>query len=1034
MLTVGAVNATALAMVIPAPVLWLVHAAWGRTITWRRAAMTAAKTGLLCLGVSLWWIVMLVIQGRHGADVLAYSESLEAVSFTSTSTEVTRGLGYWLFYVRDAYAPTTTASIDHLASGRTILVGYLVLAAGLAGLVLGRWQHRRFAALLFGAGVILGVGVHPIDDPSPLMSLLVGDGEGGLALALRSSTRAVPVMLLGLALGAALLVCRVGTVRLPRVEVSPRIVRVGTASAIGIAAVVALPALRTGGFVDPALERDQDPPAAWLDAAAALDARPAGYRVLQVPGTEFGAFQWGYTVDQPLPALTERPLVTRDLLPLGSPAAMDLLFALDDRIQSDTIEPEAVAAVSRFLGVDTIWVSGDVSYDRFRLARPEVVTDELTSPEAIDAGLVDAVPFGDPFVMAPTIPMVDNRSLGDPRIGGPIAPVTLVDVADPIPTVRVKDDLVILAGSGDGIVDAAAAGVLDGTEAVLYDASIDEETPIAESYRYVVTDSNRDRAHHWRSSQDVTGFTESADDDSDVLRFDSGDQRLPVFATADSDRQTVSVQRGPVTAEASSYGERFAYLPEHRPVMAIDDDPSTAWLVADRAPAVGEFIELTLAAGAVADHVDLLQPPAADDERTITEVEISADGAPGARFALDERSRSGSGQRIDIDVDSTVRITITATTTPQPPIGDAIGGVGFAEIDLGLGSTTEYLRPPLDVLGLSESASNVDIVLTRLRVESADRWRDDPEQQLARELELSAPLEVDPTVTLRFDRRLDDRTLAGLLGEPVVASAHLTGVPAARGAAALDDDVSTAWVTPFDRGLGERIEYRGTGTASELTIVQPGGDHSPITGVRISFPGGSVDAALPAETDPMFGTIIDLGRPIDLSSITVEITDVAPRLVQNRRFNEPTQLPAAISEILFDGESPAVQPAERLTVDCSDDFLTIDGDPIGIGFDVATTDALAGRPIDADICTDTIELTADTHTVVSAPAAETGFDVDRVVLSTDSTRRCAVDHRPDRTGGHRVERAPSDARRATVPGRMLGDPRRGIQRRVAGDG
>ena len=37
-LTVGAVNATALAMVVPAPVLWLIHAAWDGTITWRRAA------------------------------------------------------------------------------------------------------------------------------------------------------------------------------------------------------------------------------------------------------------------------------------------------------------------------------------------------------------------------------------------------------------------------------------------------------------------------------------------------------------------------------------------------------------------------------------------------------------------------------------------------------------------------------------------------------------------------------------------------------------------------------------------------------------------------------------------------------------------------------------------------------------------------------------------------------------------------------------------------------------------------------------
>ena len=985
-LTVGAVNATALAMVVPAPVLWLVHAAWGGTITWRRAAGTALRTGVLCLGVSLWWIVMLVIQGRHGADVLAYSESLESVSFTSTSTEVTRGLGYWLFYVRDAYAATTTASIDHLASGRTILVGYLVLASGVLGLVVGRWQHRRFAALLFGAGIILGVGVHPIDDPSPAMSLLVGDGEGGLALALRSSTRAVPVMLLGLALGTALLVSSIGTVRVPRVRVSPRVVRLGTAAVIGAAAVVALPALRTGGFVDPALERDQDPPAAWLDAAAALDARPEGFRVLQVPGAEFGAFQWGYTVDQPLPALTERPLVTRDLLPLGSPAAMDLVFALDDRFQTDTIEPDAVAAVSRLLGVDTIWISGDVAYDRFRLARPEVVTDELTSSAAIAAGLVDPEPYGEPFVMASAIPMVDNRALGDPRIGVPIAPVTLVDVADPIPTVRVKDDVVILAGSGDGIVDAAAAGVLDGTEAVLYDASIDRDTPIVEPYRYVVTDSNRDRAHHWRSSQDVTGFTESDDADSDVLRFESADQRLPVFASTDSDRQTVSIQDGPVTAEASSYGERFAYLPEHRPVMAVDGDPSTAWLVADRAPAVGEFIELTVADAVSVDHVDLLQPPAGAGQRTITEVSIAVDDQVPVTHALDERSRGGDGQRIDLSAPEKgdrgggvlVRITITATTTPTPPIGEAIGGVGFAEIDVGLGATTEYIRPPIDVLGLSESATEVDFVLTRLRTEPTDGWRDDPEARLARALEVSAPLTVDPTVTLRLDRRLDDRTLAELLDEPVVASTHLVGAPSTRGAAAFDGDPATAWTTRFDTGVGERVTFRGTGTASELTIAQPGGDHSPITVLRVTDAAGSFDIDVTSQPD----AAIVLPRTIDLTTVDLEIIAIDAHVVRDRRFDEPTQLPAGISEVLFDGRSPAVRPVERLTADCSAEHVALDGAALGITFDVPTADALAGEPIDTAVCSGSIELDTGTHTVVSTPGAESGFDVDRVVLST----------------------------------------------------
>ena len=121
-LTVGAVNATALAMIIPAPTLWLVHAVWQRSITWRRALATAAKVAVLSLAVSLWWIAMLLIQGKRGADVLAYSESLESVSFTSTSTEVLRGLGYWLFYIRDVFGATTTASLDYLASVRVMVV------------------------------------------------------------------------------------------------------------------------------------------------------------------------------------------------------------------------------------------------------------------------------------------------------------------------------------------------------------------------------------------------------------------------------------------------------------------------------------------------------------------------------------------------------------------------------------------------------------------------------------------------------------------------------------------------------------------------------------------------------------------------------------------------------------------------------------------------------------------------------------------------------------------------------------------------
>ena len=60
--------------------------------------------------------------------------------------------------------------------------------------------------LLVVVGIVLAVGVHPIDDPSLLMSPLAESSRSSVVLALRSSTRALPMAVLGLALGAGALV------------------------------------------------------------------------------------------------------------------------------------------------------------------------------------------------------------------------------------------------------------------------------------------------------------------------------------------------------------------------------------------------------------------------------------------------------------------------------------------------------------------------------------------------------------------------------------------------------------------------------------------------------------------------------------------------------------------------------------------------------------------------------------------------------------------------------------------------------------
>ncbi|HWM18888.1 MAG TPA: alpha-(1-_3)-arabinofuranosyltransferase family protein [Ilumatobacteraceae bacterium] len=979
--TVGAPNATATAMIVPAPVLWLVHAAWGGEITWRRAAATAGRIGGLCVAVSLWWLAMLSVQGRYGADVLAYSETLEAVSLTSTSTETLRGMGYWLFYVRDPVGFTTSAAEAYMASGRYVVTSFVLTGLGIAGLAFTRFRARRFAVLLVIAGIVLAVGVHPIDDPSLLMSPFADSSRSSLVLALRSSTRALPMAVLGLALGTGALVAATAR-RLPRHSWAPAAVATALAAAN-------LPAAWNGGFVDPVLSRDQDPPDAWLAAASDLDRLPAGYRVMQLPGAEFGAFRWGYTVDPPLPGLTERPFVSRDLLPLGSTPAMDLLYALDDRLQSGIAESAALAPVARLFGVDTIWAPNDIRTDRFRSPRPEVTAALLIGDPD---NLGDPITYGDPVVPSSVLPMVDERSVGDHRVGAALAPVWLVPVEDPVGVIRAKSGVVAIVGSGDGVVDAAAAGLIDGTELIVYTASGTSDLPL---HGLIVTDSNRDQARQWRGSQDTRGFTESGGEEPGVATFDSADQRLEVFEDADAASQTVAIQTGLVTAHASAYGEVFAYRPEDRAAMAIDGDATTAWRVADRFDATGQFIELT--AEEPVDSIDVVQPidgsTGAAPNRWITAIDVSVDDGTSVRFDLDETSRS-AGQTLRLPTaGTTVRLTIAATDAAPGSgnglVATGLDAVGFAEIRTGLGPTLEVIRPPTDwvaKIGAGELIETpIDQVFTRLRVDPANRWRRDPEPRLVRDVTVPPGYAANIDLTLRLSARADDSVIAGLLGlSGATASERLTGMPTAGGWAATDGDLETAWITPFGRPIGPTLTVPvATTTVSTIELRQPAGDFSPITQITVSGSGADLPVAVPpADADGW--SRVDVGALPVAGEARVTITGAEVLTTRDRRSNEIVALPAAVAEIRLDGADAVPIPAE-VDLGCRE-VLSIDGLPAT--FDLGTVRigaVLAGEPIVAFPCRGRaggIPAAAQLATIriASRPGVETGLDVDRFVL------------------------------------------------------
>lgn len=956
-LTVGAVNATALAMIVPAPALWLLHELWRRTLPWRDAIVVTARVGLLCLGVSLWWIAALAIQGRYGAEVLPYSESLADVSLTATSSEVWRGLGYWLFYVRDPFTAATTESLRYLTSTPAILVSFLVPVVCLVGLVWVRWPHRRFAAALVVAGGVLAVGVHPIDDRSPLMRLLAGSDDAGLALALRSSTRALPVMFLGLALAAAALV-----ESLPR----PRFERL--ASGVVVLVVLAnLPGLWTGAFVDPALERDQDPPDAWREAAASVDGR-----VLMLPGVEFGAYRWGYTVDQPLPGLGDAPLVTRDLLPLGSAAAMDLLYALDDRIQDGVLEPASIAPVARLLGARTIWSTNDLAFDRFRTARPEVVRDALVAAD----GVGPLVGYGEPVVNEPVLAMVDESFLADPRIGTALPPVELAPV-EGASILRASGWTVVVSGSGAGLVDLAAAGLLDGHEAIRYSASLDGSLP-ADVAAVLITDSNRAQARHWRSSQDTRGLTEPGPLATGLTERPASDQRLPVFEDPPDAAFTYAEQRSTVQAIASSYGEPFAYLPEHRPFMAVDGDPSTSWLVGEHGDPVGEVLQLRLVAPASEMR---LHQTRAEGARRITEIGIRFDDATGTleerTVALTEESIAARGQPVPVPAGTTtITVTITAVGGGTPGTAGAAAGVGFREIDLGLEPGREVVRLPTDITDDVDADTPLAYAFTRWRVDPTDRWRDDPEPSLVRAFQVPDRRTFDSEVDVRLDARVADGALADLFGWPVSASTRLTGSLDAVGAAAFDGDVDTAWITAFGGATGAVLTVEDVAVPiSELSVRQPEGALSTIRTLRVSVG----DEHRTVDLAPSGETTAAIEPPLPAGRVEIELVDVERATTIDRRFGDVVELPAALAEVSFDG-------APRVDLDAAPVLDCVPLAEVGATVVAATVDldgwrrrTRRGEPLTTSTCGSDIELIGDAELVAVDPGAP--LQLDRVVLN-----------------------------------------------------
>jgi hypothetical protein len=769
--------------------------------------------------------------------------------------------------------------------------------------------------------------------------------------------------------------------------------------------VATMAPLFTGKVVARNLRRPEAVPSYWRDATAWLDARGDDTRVLELPGSDFASYRWGNTVDPVTPGLLDRPFVARELIPYGSAPSADLLNALDRRLQEGVLEPEAIAPVARLLGVGDVVLRNDLQFERYNLARPRPTLQLLTP---VPAGLERPVPFGPVRRSVPErFPMLDEIALGLPAGAPDPAAVTIYPVRDPMPIVRARSAArpVLLAGDGEGVVDAAAAGVLPEDAMLLYSASSDDaarERALAAGADLVLTDSNRRRARRWSTVRENTGYTERAGERP--LERDLGDARLPVFAGGGDDTRTVVELSGVRAVRATRYGNPVTYTPEDRPALALDGDPRTAWRVDAFDDPRHERLLIELERPVTTDHVTLLQPVTGPRNRHITRATLRFDRGSPLTVALTDASRRLGGQRVEFPRRAirTLEIEVDETNIGTRDSYTGFSAVGLAEVGLGDVRADEVVRLPTDLLAKAGSRSRdhrLTILLARARSAQLPP-RADEELALARRFSLPTPRRFSLRGTARVSANADDATVERALGAGVRASSsgRLPGNLRARPSRAVDGDPTTFWTSGLGQTegtwLGFDLPAPVTVDHLDLALVADG-RHSVPTRVKVEAGGEAREVDVPpladAATEDAVARATVRFPPVTGTNVRVTVLRARQLSTLDWYSEAPVALPVAVAELGIDGVRAEPPPAALESTRCRNDLLAIDGLPVPIRI-IGTGDAAEQRiGLRIEGCGAPLALDAGPHELRTLAGRDTGIDIDRLVLDSPGPRAVGRD-------------------------------------------
>ncbi|WP_341718038.1 alpha-(1-_3)-arabinofuranosyltransferase [Micromonospora sp. FIMYZ51] len=984
-LGMGGINAAIVLLALLLPGVWLLTRRWDaqhrRLVAWWCVCV---------LGVCLWWIVPLLLLGQYSLPFLDFIESSTTTTAVASLFQAVRGTNQWVAYIvqGDPWWPAGWLLIDHPV---LMVLTALVALIGLAGLAGNLLPERRFLVTGFLTGLtLLTIGyVGAVDSP---LSEVVRDLLDGPLAPFRNVHKLDPVLRLPLLLGFAHGVDAVATRlhnalsrRRPASWLRPLIFAPVLLLVLGAAAPAWLGQLRAGpGW--------SDLPPHWRAAATWLADRDALARTLMVPGSGFGQYVWGRTLDEPLQPLAGAPWAVRNQIPLGSNGNTRMM----DTVEQVLAGGQGSAGLADLLarsGFRHLLLRNDL--DRNQVDAPPVAV--LRRALADSPGIVRVASFGTTDAL--------SRTLGSPVDGGAsvLPAIEVYEVQRPVPVMSavLSADVPTVSGGPESLLPLLEQGVVERDRPVVL-AGDRADAPDLTGDSWIVTDGLRRQERDIGRARDNLSQTFTANEAGRQGRV-----ALDLLPFAGDQHQTTAVYQGVRDVSASSATSFVDHLgpadPSHLPFAAIDGDYATAWHSAPLSGPVGQWLQVDLDTPRQVESVD------------IAFVSDLAVGWPVTRFRITtdrgsvehEVAQTLGGHSYYTLPGPTSRIRVTVLAVAD---GQLNGGVGIRELAIPETEPRRTLRAPTDLP--RELSGPVSWVFSRgptdrpacypasasgaARDTAADTGVDDSaircDRFLARVGE--EPLGLDrlfhnPAAgTYRMELRAVARPGGGLtLSGPDVtatASSHLAGDPAVAAYAAVDGDPDTAWLA----GTGDLRPTLGLSWSGRqrLDRVRLRAAELPVGSlperVEIRTPGRAV--TVPVDSD---GTVTF--PPVRTDRIEIVVLETRHRLADLRGNGWPATAGIAEVEIPALAElSNPIDAATRVVERCGDGpVVELGGFRYDTSVDATLGDVLAGRPVPLRVCGEdgaVLELPAGGHRLATTPSA--GF------LVRDAALRPADDH------------------------------------------